>query len=118
MKYDIDELSGVMLDRAILKALGYSYNPGSHVYFNGKEMSGKPLMDLRYSQRWDLTGPLLEKNKIETWFDYYKQKWIASQFDNDTPKIWVNYSEDTDILIAVGRSFLKSIFGTHVELES
>lgn len=109
----ISELSGVLLDRAILTRNGWHYDSKSHHYMREGEFYGLPLMDLRYSQRWDLLGPLIDKHKINLNFVPSEQKWYAYA---DCMNI-VDEQSDFDPLVAAARAYLFLMGGPTVELD-
>lgn len=109
----ISNLSGVLLDRAVLAATGWHYDYKSQHYMREGEFYGLPFMDLRYSQRWDLIGPLMDKYKININFVPGEQKWYAYAA---TVSIVAEQS-DFDPLVAVARAYLFLASGPTVELD-
>jgi len=66
MKYEISELQGNMLDRAVAKAEGLAQHPGPGEWIPIISLSDKPFADEFFPSRlWEHGGPIIEREGID-----------------------------------------------------
>ncbi len=97
------ELSGAALDWAVCKAGGTT-----HIELVWETVRGK----WSPSSNWMQGGPIIEREKIATRFDFEEQEWQATIAAEDE---WV-YGWGTTPLVAAMRCYVASKLGDEVEI--
>jgi hypothetical protein len=101
-----NELSGAALDWAVAKCEGVTCAVWQGMVVDA---FSNPLM---YHDDWAAGGPIIEREKIATRFDFEEQEWQATIAAEDE---WV-YGWGTTPLVAAMRCYVASKLGNEVQL--
>ena len=108
MKVKASELQGEALDRAVAHCVEWSKK---FPIFTDEE----PMSKGNYSTDWALAGPIIERERIATWFERYEDEdaglpcWFAAKYGER------EYPGPTP-LIAAMRCYVASVLGDEVEV--
>jgi hypothetical protein len=108
MKVKASELQGEALDRMVAHCVEWSKK---FPIFN----DGEPMSKGNYSTDWALAGPIIERERIATWFERYEDEdaglpcWFAAKYGER------EYPGPT-LLIAGMRCYVASKLGDEIEV--
>jgi hypothetical protein len=103
MKIKVSETTPIQLDWLVAKCEGWEYDNIRNARAADRSK--------RYTTSWAQGGPLIERERIQTWKDDCSKDWIASAFDDVAP-----YSSGPTLLIAAMRCLVASKLGDEVEV--
>ena len=118
MKLKTSELQGAVLDWAVAKAEGIELSHGCYnrLLVDGRMSAGqKMLAPYNPSTDWEQGGPIIELERIATWFEHYDDDdaglpcWFAAKYCER------EYPGPTP-LIAAMRCYVASRVGDEIEL--
>lgn len=115
MKHKVSELTGVLLDAAVAKALDWHQDKDDASCWWTTDGSVKCIAvgaGFMPSSTWNDGGPIIERERIGTWFEY--GEWHASYHIDSAGGTLENCGPTP--LIAAMRAYVASKFGEEIEL--